>query len=492
MTPPRKPNTSGPNSGQKPKGKPRTGNGPKGPKGQHTNKPKGARPGSNQNGKPGGNHRGGQKPQGERPPRKMDPRRAAHRLVCAVLEDGETLADLIGLNGPLATLEPGDRARAQRLATETLRNLDPLDDMLAQFVERAPAEPVLNVMRIAAYELAHGEAAYGVVNAAVTQIAAMPRHNRAKGMANAVLRKVADIAADAWANRAPTQLPLWLREPLIMAWGKEAVKAFEAVHAKGAPLDITPRSADLAEPLAKQLDAVILPSGSLRIDRSVQVSALPGFESGTWWVQDAAAAIPARLLNAKPGEKVLDLCAAPGGKTLQLAAAGAEVTALDISPARTERVSENLARTGLKAQIVTMDALEYTTDGWDAILLDAPCSATGTIRRHPDLPYAQDGSGITELIELQSRMIDHALSLLKPGGRLVFCTCSLIPDECEVQVDQALARHQGLTADKSCLELAGIDPAWITQEGGVRLRPDFWAEQGGMDGFYCAVLCKPR
>lgn len=172
---------------------------------------------------------------------------------------------------------------------------------------------------------------------------------------------------------------------------------------------------------------------------------------------------------------------------MQLAAAGARVTALDLSEARMARVAANLARTGLQATLVVGDALEH--DGrYDAILLDAPCSATGTIRRHPDLPHAKDGSDFGALIDLQARMLDHALGLLKPGGRLIYCTCSLLPDEGECQIEEALERHPGLVVDRDALARPGVDPAWITPEGGLRLRPDVWAEQGGLDGFYIACL----
>ena len=204
-------------------------------------------------------------------------------------------------------------------------------------------------------------------------------------------------------------------------------------------------------------------------------------------MQDAAAALPVKVLAPQPGEQILDLCAAPGGKTLQLAAAGAKVTALDISERRMRRLEENLKRTGLSADIAVGDALEH--EGlYDAILLDAPCSATGTIRRHPDLPYAKDGSDFGELIALQARMLDHALTLVKPGGRLIYCTCSLLPDEGECQVEEILTRHNGLETGRTALVLPGVDPAWVTEEGGLRLRPDYWADQGGMDGFYIASL----
>jgi 16S rRNA (cytosine967-C5)-methyltransferase len=197
-----------------------------------------------------------------------------------------------------------------------------------------------------------------------------------------------------------------------------------------------------------------------------------------------------KLLGDVKEMRVLDLCAAPGGKTLQLAAAGAYVTAVDISEGRIARVNENLTRTGLAANVQVSDAFEFSESGFDAILLDAPCSATGTIRRHPDLPFAKDGSELGALIAQQSAMIDHALTLLKPGGLLVFCTCSLLPDEGEVQIEEALERHEDLSVRRDALERDGIDPEWITEEGGLRLRPDYWSEQGGMDGFYMAVLSK--
>lgn len=411
------------------------------------------------------------------------PRRAALRLLQQVMAEGRLLPELGHILDPLP---PDGRARAQRLATATLRGLGRADRLLVPHLSKRPPLFVLNALRLGVTELAQGAAAHGVVNDLVAIVAADRRHGSMKGLVNAVLRKCAEGAADAWAALPPPRLPDWLRKPLVRAWGAPVIAAIEAVQAKAPPLDLTPRND--AEALALATGGTVLPTGSVRTPGAAQVTALPGYAEGAFWVQDAAAAIPARVLAARPGERVLDLCAAPGGKTLQLAAAGADVTALDLSEARLVRLRENLSRTGLSARVVAGDALTFAETGWDAILLDAPCSATGTIRRHPDLPYAKDGAGFSALIALQARMIDHALTLLKPGGRLVFCTCSLLPDEGEVQVDEALARHPGLRTDPAAFYLPGIDPDWITEEGGLRLRPDHWAEAGGMDGFYIAIL----
>ncbi|MEI4233169.1 RsmB/NOP family class I SAM-dependent RNA methyltransferase [Roseovarius sp. D22-M7] len=412
------------------------------------------------------------------------PRAAAVQLLDQVLGEGRLMSDLLA-GGALQTLLPADRARAQRLAGDTLRGLERADRLLAKHLRKAPPLPVRNVLRAATVELALGGDAHGVVNEAVEIVGRHRRHNRLKALVNAVLRKLVDEAPAKWRDLRQPGLPGWLREPLVAAWGKAAVAAMERAHFAGAPLDLTVKSDAAA--WADRLGGTVLPTGSVRLFEAPQISTLPGYDTGDWWVQDAAAAVPVKVLAPQEGERVLDLCAAPGGKTLQLAAMGAQVTALDISERRMARVTENLARTGLTAECVTGDALAHQGQ-YDAILCDAPCSATGTIRRHPDLPHAKDGTEFGALIDLQAAMIDHALTLLTPSGRLVFCTCSLLPDEGECQVEAALDRHPGLRVDRAALDLPGMDPAWITEEGGLRLRPDHWPELGGMDGFYIACL----
>jgi 16S rRNA (cytosine967-C5)-methyltransferase len=414
--------------------------------------------------------------------RSLAPRHAALRALDQVLTHHRMLS-----HAPAgAGLEPAEAARAGRLADMVLRHLGPLDQVIAAFVDRTPAPAVRNILRLGAAELLiAGEEPHGVVNAAVTLARASgQRTARASGMVNAVLRRIAEGGPALWADRAPQRLPGWVAGPIRKTWGEPALRAIEAAHERGAPLDLTPRGESVAIDGAERL-----PTGSLRIAGPVQVSALPGFADGAWWVQDAAAALPVRLLGDVAGKRVLDLCAAPGGKALQLAAAGAEVVALDISDARLDRLRENLARTGLSAEIVVADALAHE-ERYDAILLDAPCTATGTIRRHPDLPFVKREAEVEPLTRLQMRLLDHAIGLLAPGGRLVYCTCSLLPVEGEFQVRAALKRHEGLRVLPTDAEALGGAAEWATPEGGLRTRPDFWAEKGGIDGFYMACLTR--
>ena len=408
-------------------------------------------------------------------------RRAVLALLDGVLDKGVSLAEQG--DAPLAGLSPGDRARAQRLASAVLRQAEPIDRMLGAHLHKEPPLAVLNILRLAVTELAEGGAAHGVVNSAVELARRDKTTQGLAGLVNAVLRKFAPPVVIA----GPVQrLPGWLRQALVARYGKVAVGKMEEVHARTPVVDLTLRHGTAADSIP---GAEVLPTGSLRIAAGGQISAMPGFAEGAFWVQDAAAALAVRLLGDLRGLSVLDLCAAPGGKTLQLADGGAEVTALDISGPRLVRLQENLARTGLRAKIVTADALQWTPPTlYDAIVLDAPCSATGTIRRHPDLPFLRQPSDIAGLVELQAHLLDRALGWLKPGGRLIYCTCSLLQDEGEGQIAAALLRHPALAMLRP--EITGIDPSWMGARG-LRLRPDYWAEAGGMDGFFMACLQTP-
>lgn len=409
-------------------------------------------------------------------------RRAAVRLLWEVLENQRQLSE--GL-GELDRLSPPDRARAQRLATETLRHLSRCDAILDPLIKKRPPIAAFNVLRLAVLELCHdGAAPHGVVDSAVTIMRKIPKARPYTGLANAVLRKVSENKPESWDSLPVPELRKWLRRRLVHIYDADTVTRIEAAHVAGAPVDLAFKPG--VEP--STLEGAHLPTGAFRLTGKPQISELDGYADGTFWVQDAAAQLPVRLLDPQPGEAVLDLCAAPGGKTLQLSAAGADVTALDVSKSRLVRVRENLTRTKLDAKIITADALTWAQETqFDAVLLDAPCSATGTIRRHPDLPFAKSGNDLDPLFALQSDLIDRAVEWTRPGGRLVYCTCSLLTEEGERQIKSAMKRHD---LEVIAPQIEGLPEDWITPDGAIRTRPDLWPEYGGLDGFYMIALRK--
>jgi 16S rRNA (cytosine967-C5)-methyltransferase len=306
---------------------------------------------------------------------------------------------------------------------------------------------------------------------------------------NAVLRRIAADGPRALekvdADRAT--LPGWLWTRLVAAHGEAVVRAAAAAMRTEPPLDITLRDAEPGD-WAATLEAVILPTGSLRRASDGRIEALPGFDDGAWWIQDAAAALPATLLGQVKGLRVADLCAAPGGKTAQLLSAGAEVTAVDRSPARLERLKQNMDRLGYKPRIVAADAARWRPETpFDAILLDAPCTATGTLRRHPDVAWTKTPKDIDALTGLQDRLLTAAVEMLQPGGLLVYCTCSLLPEEGEARIDALIA--SGAPVERVPLDAQDCaESAFVTARGDLRTLPDAWAEQGGLDGFFAARL----
>jgi 16S rRNA (cytosine967-C5)-methyltransferase len=310
-----------------------------------------------------------------------------------------------------------------------------------------------------------------------------------------VLRKVATEGAAVIAAQDIDRLntPDWLLQRWTKAYGKETTGHITDAHLTEAALDLSV----LGNPAewAARLGGVVLPTGSVRVRSKGRIEALDGFAEGDWWVQDAAAAIPARLLGDVAGKRVADLCAAPGGKTAMLAAMGAQVTALDTSARRLKILQANLDRLKLHAEIVTADATTWVApDPFDAVLLDAPCLATGTIRRHPDLPYLKRPSDLKSLAQLQSRLLDSAARILKPGGTLVYCTCSLEPEEGPEQIAQLLARMPELTVSPIRPDAYGLSPDWLTEEGYLRTLPFHLPMQppelSGLDGFFAARLVR--
>jgi 16S rRNA (cytosine967-C5)-methyltransferase len=420
----------------------------------------------------------------------MDPvlsRRVALDILVACLDKGQPLDDVLAQHRDFPALDPRDRAFVRLLLATTLRRLGEIDEVLGLLIER-PLEGAnaagRQVLRLGAAQLLFlGTPPHAAVDTSVRLVESV-RLPHLKGLANAVLRRVAAEGVALLGDRDPARLntPAWLWESWTASYGEAATRAIAAAHLNEAPLDLTPRSDALF--WAGQLDAELLPSGTLRRASGGIVSELPGFAEGAWWVQDAAAALPVRLLGDIKGRRVADLCAAPGGKTLQLCAAGAEVTAVDISARRMTRVGENLARAGLSAALVTADASKWMpAERFDAVLLDAPCSGTGTLRRHPDIAWLKDEEDVNRLTLTQDRLLVHALDLLKPGATLVYAVCSLQEDEGPARVAALLSHRPGLTRlPVQPTELPGFSEA-ITAEGDVRTLPSMAA-----DGFYIARL----
>lgn len=419
----------------------------------------------------------------------IDARKAAAELLHAVLYDHRLLSEVLDRrDGPLTNLTPPDRARAQSLATTSLRHLGRIDYVLSQFLQKKPPLAVHNILRLCATELLIDNIApHGAVDGAVTLVKMKKKTSYFSGLVNAVARKLAANGLEILNNLPPQKLPKKLRQHLIKTYDKDIVTQIETAHQTGALVDITLKDQSHKVEFAKKLNAHILPNGSLRLKDPGQISQLEGFKSGDWWVQDAAASLPARCFSNLHEKHVLDLCAAPGGKTLQLSAQGANVTAVDISPYRMKRVAENLHRTNLTADLITADIMTWKTDTlYDAILIDAPCSATGTIRRHPDLPFLNPELDLTKIIPFQKDMLAKAISWLKPGGELIFSTCSLFKEEGEDQADWLTQEHPSITQIRLIPSDYGLDDEVSSSNGGLRLRPDFWNDMGGMDGFFIA------
>ena len=415
----------------------------------------------------------------------LKPRLAALDLLEAALGRRNGLEEATSAKGFL-DLPPRDRAFARALTMATLRHLGPIDRLLADRLQKPPPQAVTQLLRIGVTQILHLEIADFAAVATTVQIAAArPATKPFKGLINAVLRGVSREPPPA--PPAEAYAPAWIYARWRAAYGEDAV-AIAAAIAQEPPTDLTLRNpAGAAAGLDEQLGAVVLPGGSLRTARKGDVAEWPGFSEGAWWVQDVAAAVAARLLPAGPGQTALDLCAAPGGKTLQLAVTGAHVVAVDRSAARLKRLSENLTRLSLSAEIVVADAAAWDdARTFDAVLLDAPCSATGTFRRHPDVLWAVKPSDIVKLAAVQAEMLDSAARRVKPGGRLVYCVCSLEPEEGEAQATAFLARHDAFVLDPPAPLEGGAPVAALRPEGWLRLTPGLPEPEGGMDGFFVA------
>ncbi len=413
----------------------------------------------------------------------LNARRAALALVRGALDHRGGLEEAYARK-PFSELELRDRALARMMAMTLLRRLGQIDRMLDAKLHKAPPEDVRMLLRLGVAQMLFMDTpAFAAVDTTVRLAQAEEATRPFKGLVNAVLR---GLQREGPPIDDPEALaPGWLFARWRAAYGEAAAKAMAAVIALEPLTDLSPRDPADLEALAQALEAEPLAGGSLRTTRRGDVSDWPGYVEGRWWVQDAAAALPARLLLVKAGETALDLCAAPGGKTLQLAALGARVTALDRSAPRLRRLTQSLERTGLSAEVVAVEADRWDDPReFDAVLLDAPCSATGTFRRHPDVLWGTKPGDIAKLAGVQARLLDTAARRVAPGGRLVYCVCSLEPEEGEGQIDGFLARHADFAlAPLSPGELGAPNGA-VTAAGLLRTLPH--QAPGGLDGFFAA------
>lgn len=419
-------------------------------------------------------------------------RAVALDILQSVLRRHRPLDETLEGHGGLAQLAERDRAFARLLAATALRRLGQIDDVISRFLARPlphKVQAVQDILRLGLAQLLFLETPAHAAVATSVELAKGLGLTAHKNLVNAVLRRADREGKDIVASQdaARLNLPEWLWRSWCAAYGEDACWAITAAHLHEAPLDISLKGS--LDDWPERLEAELLPTGSLRRAAGGSVTALPGFADGAWWVQDAAAALPARLLGDVAGKEVIDLCAAPGGKTCQLAAAGGRITAVDRSAKRLERVRANLDRLGLDATLVAADAAAWRPAApVDAVLLDAPCSATGTLRRHPDIAWLKKSADVAKLAAVQAQLLRAACDMTRPGGRIVYCVCSLQPEEGPGVIDAALAeglplRRVPITADE-----VGGQHEMVTADGDLRTLPCHLSEKGGIDGFYAARL----
>ncbi len=431
-------------------------------------------------------------------------RRVALDLLIGVFDQGQLLSNLMDRHAGLASLRPRDRSFARLITTTVLRRKGQIDDLIDHMLHHPlPAKPTAlgHILRLGVAQLIFLSVPPHAAIDQTVSLTKQPPLNGFTSLVNAVLRRIDRQGAALVTTQDPARLnlPDWLWKSWVDTYGLQAASVSARAHLEPPPLDVTFLNPTMAESIikTKPFEGLYLPTGSWRLNKFPNsVEQLPGYDQGIWQVQDAAAALPARLiLNAlDDGTRchILDLCAAPGGKTAQLAAAGACVTAIDRSARRLERLRTNLDRLGLKARIITADALNWTPEHlFDAVLLDAPCSATGTLRRRPDVTWRKTPQLARERTTLQDRLLDHAINLVRPGGVLVYAVCSLQPEEGIERVNHLLAAQPDCTRLPITATEVG-DPDFITPQGDLLTLPGQWAEHGGIDGFQAARLVKAR
>ena len=424
-------------------------------------------------------------------------RRVAIDILEGVLRGHQPLDEYFSggrVHPGLAALADRDRALVRMLVATALRRLGTLRHVLRKCLDRGfpdDAPRIEAILFIGAAQLLWLDVPdHAAVDLGVRLAQADRRGARYAGFVNAVLRRIARDGKELLGKADAVKLdtPAWLLSRWKRTYGADVANAIALAHAQEPSLDLTVKGD--AEDWAARLRGRVLSTGTVRTVAHGPIWRLPGYEEGKWWVQDAAAALPVKLFGDLNGKHVADLCAAPGGKTAQLVAAGAKVTAVDRSAIRLERLAANLARLDMEAELVTADVLEWNAGPFDAVLVDAPCSATGTIRRHPDVAHLKRETDIALLADLQRRLLDRAVALTKPGGVLIYCSCSLEPEEAEMQAAALVERENGVRRKPISAAESGAPPELVSPAGDLRTLPCHMSDPdprfAGLDGFYAA------
>jgi 16S rRNA (cytosine967-C5)-methyltransferase len=422
----------------------------------------------------------------------LSPRQCAAEVLHAVLGEKRPLDEALARHKPLAGLSERDRGFVRLMIMTVLRRLGQIDALLSGLLEKpltGKTQDVMHCLRLGVAQLIWLETPpHAAVHAMVDTVEAMG-HERMKGLVNAVLKRVAKEGAAIVAaqDEAVLNLPSWIYESWQEAYGNTVAREIATARLAEPPLDITVKS---DAPLwAEKLGGTVLPTGSVRVTQAGRIENLMGFAEGQWWIQDAAAALPVALLGDVRGLRVLDLCAAPGGKTAQLLAAGAFVTSVDKSTRRLALLSDNLRRLDFIAETIEADIMKFKPEGeFDAVLLDAPCTATGTLRRHPEVVWHKTPEDVTDLAAVQRRLLARVAQWIVPGGRLLYCVCSLQPEEGELQAQAFGTRFPDFVAMPVPQALKAL--AMEDAQEGIRTHPGLLHQAGGMDGFY--AICWQR
>jgi 16S rRNA (cytosine967-C5)-methyltransferase len=417
----------------------------------------------------------------------VEARLAAGVLLNAALEGRGGLDTALSFR-EVADLPGPDRAFARAVAMAALRRLGEIDQILDRKLQKAPPLAVRTILRVAlAQTLVLETPAFAAVSTAVKLAEREVKTRPYKNLVNAVLRGIEREGPGL--TTAESNLPEWLAARWRATYGEATLTGLALAAREEPATDLSLKPEVDAAAVAEALDGEVMAGNTVRTGRRGDLSTWPGFEDGIWWVQDAAAAVPVRLLAPKAGESIVDFCAAPGGKTLQIAASGASVVALDRSDKRLDRLRANLARTGLSAEVVAVPAEDWEDPrAFDAVLLDAPCTATGTFRRNPEVLRATKPADVAKLADVQHRLLDAAAERVKPGGRLVYCVCSLEREEGETQIIAFLRRNPAFRTAPAVPAGVGAPSEALTPDGWLRVLPSMWAEKGGLDGFFIARL----